>query len=182
LPKRVAPLTARHVANIKRGEELVDGQIPGLRARMSSSGRLTWSLNIRDRSGVRRRFDVGQSLGLAQARSRAEEIRRSVRLGGNPTRERREERERAKAAQQGVGSFASVIDAYFATGPGKNHLTKNEQLKRLKSVVSAHLSRPAVEIRPAELQIAADKHPAAVSAARAVTYVRPLMKWPQSVS
>lgn len=177
MPKRVAPLTARHVANIKRGEELVDGQIPGLRARMSSSGRLTWSLNIRDRSGVRRRFDVGQSLGLAQARSRAEEIRRSVRLGGNPTRERREERERAKAAQQGVGSFASVIDAYFATGPGKNHLTKNEQLKRLKSVFSAHLSRPAVEIRPAELQIAADKHPAAVSAARAVTYVRPLMKW-----
>lgn len=177
MPKRAAPLSARHVANLKPGQELIDGQLPGLRARMSPGGRLTWSLNIRDSRGERRRFDVGQGLGLAEARVKAEEIRRVVKAGQDPTKERKAARERAAAAQQGIGTLASVVHTYFESGPGAALATRGEQVKRIKSVFADHLNRPTLDLRPADLQISVDRHPAGVSAARAVMYARPVLAW-----
>jgi Arm DNA-binding domain len=84
MAKRVPALSSAQVANIKRDPEkvveLVDGAVPGLRLRVTPAGTKTWSLNVRA-AGVMRRFDVGAGLGLADARRKAEELRRQVRQG-----------------------------------------------------------------------------------------------------
>jgi len=75
MPRRVAPLSVKKLASVRPGEkpiELVDGYVPGLRVRVLPSGTRTWSLNIRDSKGVRRRFEVGSGLSLAEARRKAE--------------------------------------------------------------------------------------------------------------
>ena len=45
------------------------------------TGTRAWSLNIRDSKGVRRRFEVGSGLSLAEARRKAEDLRRNIRGG-----------------------------------------------------------------------------------------------------
>src|SRR4051812_45911710 len=117
MAKRVAALSATRISKLKSNPlktiELIDGAVPGLRVRMSPTGIMTWSLNIRDARGVRRRFDVGQGLGLAAARERADKLRREIRDGGDPTAEKKAGRERAKAANAGIGTFGSIVTAYF---------------------------------------------------------------------
>ena len=69
MPKRVPPLSAKTLANVKPGEtaiELVDGFVLGLRVRVLPSGKRSWSLNVRNRQGVRRRYDVGAGLSLSE--------------------------------------------------------------------------------------------------------------------
>jgi integrase len=178
--KRVKPLSSAQVRNLKPGKttiELVDGAVPGLRVRMTPGGVMTWSLNVRDRRGERRRFDVGRGLGLAVAREKAEELRRQIRQGSDPTAEKRATRARAKDAELGIGTFGSVVAAYFQSGPGSLLHSRAEQQRRIQGVFAKHLERPSVEISPAELQITADRHPSASAAGHAVAYARPLAAW-----
>jgi hypothetical protein len=75
MPKRVAPLNAKQLANwkpAKAGEELIDGAAPGLRAHRFTKG-LSWSLSIRI-NGKRRRIALGYGLGLAEAREKARSV------------------------------------------------------------------------------------------------------------
>jgi hypothetical protein len=71
MAKRVPPLSAVTLTKFKPDPikvlELVDGAVPGLRVRITPAGTRSWSLNIRAQ-GKMRRFDVGRSLGLAEAR------------------------------------------------------------------------------------------------------------------
>lgn len=101
MAKHVAPLTSAQVAALKpdpnRVVELIDGLVQGLRLRVTPAGSRSWSLSIRA-AGVRRRFDVGRGLGLAEARRKAEELKQQVRAGADPTAERKAARDRAKAA------------------------------------------------------------------------------------
>lgn len=180
MAKRVKPLSSAQVRNLKPGKttiELVDGAVPGLRVRMTPGGVMTWSLNVRDRRGERRRFDVGRGLGLAVAREKAEQLRRQIREGTDPTAEKRASRARAKDAETGIGTFGSVVAAYFKSGPGNLLHSRAEQERRIRDVFAKHLQRPAVEISPADLQITADNHPSASSAGHAVAYIRPLAAW-----
>jgi integrase len=180
MAKRVPALTAAAVAKLKpdptKTIERVDGAVPGLRLRVSPSGNRSWSLNMRA-NGVMRRFDVGNSLGLAEARERAEVLRRQIKDGADPTKERRANRAQAIAANKGIGTFEAVIEAYFNDGAGAGLRTKAEQVQRIKSVFGKHLARPAMEITSAELQHVIDGHLAKVAAARAVGYVVPAIKW-----
>ena len=178
--KRVKPLSSAQVRNLKPASstiELVDGAVPGLRVRMTPNGVMTWSLNIRDAKGVRRRFDIGRDLGLADAREEAEEIRRQIRSGADPAAEKKASRARAKESQLGIGTFGSLIADYFGTGPGSHLNSRIEQERRIRDVFATHLDRPAIEISVAELQISADQHPSASSAGHAVAYVRPIAAW-----
>ncbi len=181
MAKRVPPLSATKLSKLKPNPlktiELVDGAVPGLRVRMSPGGTITWSLNINDARGQRRRFDVGQGLGLAEAREKAEKLRQHIRDGKDPTAEKKAMRDRAKAAQLGIGTFGSVVTGYFDAGPGKLLETRSEQLRRIQNVFLKHLERPATEISPAELQLTADQHASASSAGHAVAYVRPVAAW-----
>jgi integrase len=176
MPRHIQPLTAKRLDAVRPrfGEvvELGDGLLPGLRVRISQGGRY-WSLNIRNSKGERRRFDVGDNLSLAVARRRAEALKQSIKQGGDPTGERRDARQRAKA---GIGTFGSVINAYF-DGDGASLRTKGEQRARIRHVFVKHLDRPATEITMQKLQLAADAHPSASSASRAITYLKPLARW-----
>lgn len=180
MAKRVPPLTAAAVAKIKpdpdRTLEFVDGDVPGLRLRVTPKGTRTWSLNIRA-SGVMRRFEVGAGLGLAEARVKAKAIRQRVADGADPTAEKRETRTRAVSAKLGLGTFGAAVDAYFSTGNGAGLKTKAEQLQRIRSVFKAHLDRPSMDVLSAELQRTVDTHTAKVAAARAIGYVTPMIKW-----
>ena len=46
-------------------------------------------------------------------------------------------------------------------------------------VFSVHLKKPTVELKCAELQLSVDNHKAKVSAARAVAYLNPILRWAQ---
>lgn len=180
MAKRVPALTAVAFAKIKpdptKTIELVDGAVAGLRLRVTPTGSKTWSLNIRA-NGVMRRFDVGKELGLADARKKATTLRQQVSEGGDPTAEKRAQRSRAVSAKLGIGTFEAVIDAYFADGNGAGLKSKAEQTKRIKQVFAGCLKRPAMDVASADLQRAVDVYGAKVSATRAVSYVKPLLKW-----
>ncbi len=182
MPRQISPLSAVQVAALKpipgkTQTELADGQVPGLRVRVNVDGSLTWSLNIRGPDGIRKRFEVGAGLTLAQARRAAEVVRSQVRSGVDPGAAKRTIRARAKLALGGVGTLAAVVEHYFSKGPGMVLATKAEQLRRIRSVFSGQLATPAMEVSPALLQLAADSHPSGSSAARAVAYIKPVMRW-----
>jgi integrase len=180
MAKRVPPLSAAQLAKLKPNPnkviELVDGAVPGLRLRVTPAGTRTWSLNIRAK-GVMRRFEVGPELGLKDARDRAEALRRSIREGADPTAKRRTARAQAVSAKKGIGTLGGIIDDYFTEGNGSGLKTRVPQMKRLKAVFSAHLGRTASEVTSVDLQIAIDSRKAKVSAARAVAYMIPVIKW-----
>jgi integrase len=180
MPKQIQPLTAKRLDAVRPhdGEiiELGDGLLPGLRVRISGGGRF-WSLNIRNAKGERRRFDVGANLSLAEARRRAETLKQAIKQGGDPTGERREARQRVKDAKAGIGTFSSVITAYFDRGDGQSLRTKSEQIARIRHVFGKHLDRAATDITVQELQLAADAHPNASSASRAIAYLKPMARW-----
>jgi integrase len=179
MPRRIQPLTAKRLDAVRpRGVEVVelgDGLLPGLRVRISQGGRY-WSLNIRNLKGERRRFDVGDNLSLAEARRRAETLKQEIKHGRNPTGERRDVRRRVRDAKAGIGTFGSVINGYF-DGDGASLRTKGEQRARIRHVFAKYLDRPATEITVQELQLAADAHPSASSASRAITYLKPVARW-----
>jgi integrase len=181
MAKRVPALSATKISKLKPNPlktiELIDGAVPGLRVRMSPTGIMTWSLNIRDARGERRRFDVGQGLGLAAARDKADKLRRQIRDGKDPAAEKKAARDRAKAAKAGIGTFGSIVMAYFETGPGKLLNTCGEQQRRIRHVFAKHLEQPGTEISSAELQLTADQHRSASSAGHAIAYVRPIAAW-----
>jgi integrase len=180
MAKRVPPLTAVQISNLKPGPkaiELVDGAVPGLRLRVLPTGRRSWSLNIRDAKGAMRRFTLGDGIGLADARKKAEELRRGVKEGDDPTAAKRAARGRAKDAAGGIGTLGAVVDSYFTTGPGAGHRTRTEQINRIKSVFGKQLDQPSPDVTQAGLQLAADAWPAKGSAAGAVKYLRPVLRW-----
>jgi len=182
MPKRVAALSAKALAAVQASDkpvELVDGLVPGLRLRVLPSGTRTWSLNIRDGKGVRRRFDVGAGLGLAEARRKAEELRRAIRAGADPTAERRAARQRSQAAREGIGTLAAVIDAYFLNGPGAQRRRAARNRRLLLTVFAKIATRPALDLDASDLQLIVDGWRSKATAALAVRVLRPCLRWAQ---
>jgi integrase len=180
MPKRVGPLSPKKLAAVRPGAvpvELGDGHVRGLRVRVYPSGARVWSLSVRDANGTRRRFDVGTDLGLAEARRKAEELRRSIREGADPTSERRAARQRTQAARAGVGTLGALFEVYYTNGPGKEQRRADESLTMLRAVFAGLLDKPALDIKRVELQRTADAWRSATSASLAVRLVRPVLKW-----
>ena len=180
MPKRVPPLSAKALAAVRPGAtpiELVDGYLPGLRVRLLPSGTQSWSLNIRDGKGERRRFEVGTNLGLAEARRKAESMRQAIREGCDPTANRRASRQRAKAAKEGVGTLQALLETYFTTGPGgqRKRVAGNKRL--LLTVFQKALTRTILDLDGAELQLIADTWRSPATASLAVRLLRPCLKW-----
>jgi integrase len=180
MPKRIQPLTAKGVDAVRPRDgavvELGDGLLPGLRLRISAGGRF-WSLNIRNAKGERRRVDVGSNLTLAEARRRAETLKQAMKQGSDPTADRREARQRFNNAKAGIGTLGSVVDAYFDRGDGGSLRTKDKQVALIRHVLRKQLDRAAIDVAAQELQLAADAHPSASSAGRAIGYLKPLARW-----
>ena len=159
MPKRVAPLNAKQIEKWRpdpsRLLELVDGAVPGLRVRLTPNGTMTWSLLVRV-NDERRRLNLGEGLGLAEARRKAEDARRQIAGGVDPAAAKTAARDRRKAAAEGHGTLASVIAAYFEAGPGKDLRSGKAARAVIEVVFAEHLSRPSLDVRPGQLQIAAE--------------------------
>ena len=128
-------------------------------------------------NGVMRRFDVGSGLGLAEARAKAEKLRRKIKDGADPTADKRTARHKALSALEGVGTLGSVIDAYFTAGNGAYLKTGEAQRRHLMTFFAQLLGKPAIDIRSAQLQLIVDAHAARTTAARAAAYLAPVLKW-----
>lgn len=92
-----------------------DETVPGLILRVSASGRKCYSVSYW-RKGKRPRVTLGDAslLSLAEAREQAKDLLRSVKLGLDPAKERRKEREAdtfAKLARRYVKRWAKVRKA-----------------------------------------------------------------------
>lgn len=180
MPKRAPPLSAKTLSTVRPASkpiELADGYVPGLRVRIHPNGTRAWSLNIRDHSGVRRRFDVGAKLGLADARRKAEDLRQSIREGADPTSERRAARQRAQSARDGVGTLGALIATYFGTGPGAQQRRAARNRRQLETVFAQLLEKPVIDIERAELQLTADRWQSGATASLAIRVFRPCLRW-----
>ena len=182
MPKAVPALTATTVRSIKPPREgvteVADGGCPGLRFRVSAANDRRWTLMINDSHGRRRRFDVGAypATGLSEARtiaafaasrrsggsrpgcgeeSAAAPARRRPQWQGHPRRSHRRLRD-AEGNARGVGGMPKA---------------------RCSSVFNGLLERPALDLALSDLQLAVDGHSSKSSAAAAVRYLRPMLKW-----
>jgi len=180
LPKRIPPLNAKQLEKWRpdpdRTLEKIDGAVAGLRVRLAPSGEMSWSLSTRI-EGTRRRVGLGKGLKLAEARRRAEEARTRIATGEDPAEARRALRSRRKAAAQGFGTLGSVVAAYYESGPGAALRSGKAARALVERVFADHLSRPAVDVRSGELQVAIDAWRSKSSAMRVAACFRPLVRW-----
>lgn len=176
----MTPLNAKQLERWRpdplRTLELVDGAVPGLRVRLAPSGEVSWSLNVRVQ-GARRRIALGRGLRLAEARRKAEEARLLIAKGEDPSEARRASVARRKAAQAGVGTLGSVIATYYDKGPGAALRSGASARALIERVFVDQLSRPAVDVRPAELQLLIDGWRSKSSGRHCAAYFRPVMRW-----
>jgi hypothetical protein len=178
-PQPLTPMLLRHLKPPERGQrEIVDGGCPSLRLRLSQGGTMTWVLGCRDSAGRARRFTLGQfpGLGLSDARALARIRRNEIRAGADPIAEAKSKRQRARDAKDGVGTLASVLDAY-ARLEGGSRRTWPEMRRRISHVFKPLLDEPAVELTGAAIQTVADQHGSRASANAAVRYLRPVLAW-----
>jgi len=79
--------------------ELADAKCPGLVLRVTAAGAKSWAVRYRDTGGRSQRLTIGAypTIGLADARARAAEVRRAAGSGANPAAEKRDARENAEA-------------------------------------------------------------------------------------
>ena len=180
MPKRSKALNAKQIEKWKpdpaRTLELVDGAVPGLRVRLAPTGEMSWSMNVRVQ-GARRRIAIGRGLKLAEARRKAEEARLAIDRGEDPSEARRASHARRKAAALGVGTLGAVIAVYFEQGPGAALRSGAAQRALVERVFADHLSRPALDVRPAELQLEIDGWRSRSSARHCAAYTRPVVAY-----
>jgi integrase len=150
----------------------------GLELWIGPKGARIWRLQCRDGSGQPRRFTVGgyPALGLSRAREECRALRERVRQGADPVAEGRKRREDARNARDGIGTLAALIDTYERHQGGKLK-SWPECRRRIESVFAKHLKRPVADLTLQDLQDTADHWPSGQSAAAAVRYIRPILKW-----
>lgn len=175
----LTPALLRHVKPPERGQiEIADGGCPGLRLRVSQGGTMTWVLGCRSRAGRAQRISLGQypGIGLSDARAKARAMRQEVREGADPIAEARATRQKARDADAGIGTLASVLDAY-AGREGGGLRTWPEMRRRMDHVFAKLLDRPAADLTGPVIQGVVDGHTSRSSASAAVRYLRPVLKW-----
>lgn len=157
--------------------ELADAAFPGLRLRISAKSRI-WLLGVRDLNGNPRRYPLGEypHMGLSPARKAAMALRAKVREGFDPIAERRRRRQETRDAREGVGTLGAVVETYGAKVAGTRR-SWPESRRRIRSVFARLLDQPAASLTIGALQMAVDRWPSPQSAAAAVRYLRPILKW-----
>jgi integrase len=169
--------------------ELTDKELPGLRLRVMPAGKKNpkggkaWSLMTRDHEGRLRRYPLGThpQMGVSAARDAARAMRPGVREADaekriDPVAAARRQRAIGRDAREGVGTLAALIDLYERK-KGIHLKSWPECRRRIESVFATLLKRPITTMKLSALQLAADSWPSGQSAAAAVRYIRPMLKW-----
>jgi integrase len=169
---------AKQAANTAKRVEMIDATQPGLRLRLSPNGTKTWLLAMRDTHGRMRRFTLGSHpvMTISAAREAARAMRAEVRGGADPVQEARDKRAVAKAAKEGTGTLSALLDLYGHKDGGKLK-SWDDCRRRIESVFKPLLKRPLETLRAKDFQMLADGWASEQSAAAAVRYVRPMLKW-----
>ena len=158
-------------------KELRDAGLLGLRLRITATGAATWALACRDRAGRMRRFGLGAypAIGISAARDAARTMREAVRQGADPIADARRERDLQKAAQAGVGTLEELLELYGASPAApRTWPTSN---RSVKTVFRRLLARPVTALTVIDMQLTADGHSSAQTAAFAVRCIRPALRW-----
>jgi integrase len=168
----------KDAAETKQRVELTDAGLPGLRIRLTPAGGRSWVLACRDPLGRMRRFQLGEhpTMGIAEAREAARTMRAEIRKGADPVAEARRKRIIGREAREGIGTLTAVLDLY-AKQKGAALKSWPECRRRIDHVFKVHLSKPVATLKAADLQLTADTHASQQSAAAAVRYIRPVLKW-----
>ena len=158
--------------------DLSDAALPGLRLRLTAAGSRTWVLACRDTFGRMRRFTLGEypTMGIADAREAARCMRAEVRKGADPVADSKRQRAIGRQARDGIGTLSALLDLY-ARQRGEQLKSWVECRRRIDSVFAPFLNRPIATLKPGDLQLHADGWQAKQSAAAAVRYLRPVLKW-----
>jgi hypothetical protein len=125
-----------------------------------------------------RRFPLGAypEMGISDARKAAQSLRVDVRRGVDPVADAKRQRSIGKEAHDGTGTFAATLDLY-AKQQGHRIKSWRECRRRIDSVFAPFLAKPLVSLKLSDLQMQAHGWAAPQSAAAAVRYLRPIMKW-----
>ncbi len=160
-------------------EELADEGLRGLRLRVTPTGARTWIWGGRDQDGRARRFVLGHhpAMGISDAREAAGTMRGKVqREGADPVAAKRRKRAELRDAAAGIGTLSALLDLYGRKAGGELK-SWPESRRRIESVFAAFLGKPLGSLKAEDLQLTADAHASAQSAAAAVRYIRPVLKW-----
>jgi integrase len=95
----------------------------------------------------------------------------------DPSEPRRASVARHKTAQAGIGTLGSVIAAYYEEGPGAALRAGAAGRALVERIFADQLSRPALDVRTAQLQLLIDGWRSKTSALRAAACFRPLDRW-----
>ena len=158
--------------------ELPDPARRGLRLRITPAGSRSWVLGCRDSLGALRRFPLGDhpAMGIAEARKASDAMRARINAGADPIAEARQKRLTGKEARDGINTFGELIELY-GTKRGAELKSWTECERRIRSVFARQIKRPLAGLRLADLQMTADAWKSPQSAAAAVRYLRPILKW-----
>ena len=74
---------------------------------------MMWHFNGRT---LQTNFGGYPKVSLKLARLKAEDLRRIIKEGADPTVGKRAQRQQTQITPQGIGSFGSILDTYFTTG------------------------------------------------------------------
>lgn len=74
-------------------------------------------------------------------------------------------------------TLSELLNAYEPHTTGLSSWRRNEAQKRIRSVLASILDYPLVKLDARMIQRAVDAHPTLSTAANAVRYVRPMLKW-----
>jgi len=168
----------KQASESKKRIELVDAGHAGLRLRITPKGGKSWVLACRDTLGRMRRFLLGThpKMGVSDAREAARVTWAAVRKGADPVAEARRTRAIGKDAREGVGTLAALIELY-GKKRGVGLKSWPESKRRIESVFARQLKKPVATMKASDLQFEADNWDSAQSAAAAVRYLRPVLKW-----
>lgn len=130
MPKRKAPMTATEVAKLSTGNHRVGG-VAGLVLQVNKSGQgRSWTLRYTDASGKRREVGIGSAheITLQQARDRAMELRRSMRLDGvDPLLAKAAAKAAAVEQAFAQTTFSQAVGEYLRSKAGSWSNEKHEQ-------------------------------------------------------
>ncbi len=145
-------LTARKVQQAKppkQGETtLNDPQVAGLHMRITKNGVKTWGLLYRV-NGKRRRVKLGRypTLGLKDARQKAQATLRDVELGGDPAKEKR------LAREADADTFGALADRYIEQHAKPRKKTWKQDRRMLdRDVPKSWRTRDVKEITRADIR------------------------------
>jgi hypothetical protein len=142
-------IAIRKIKPSMKRREIPDGKIAGLYLVVQPSGAMSFALRYRVR-GVTRKLTLGSySIGLAEARRKAQEAIGAVARGDDPAGEKATARAAAKAEREAM-TLAGLIDDWSALHLSERRVSyAREAVRALRHAFEKHLSAPAAALERA---------------------------------